>query len=113
MIDPIHASTFQIEQSRQQKAQAKEQNFQTALEQAQKNQDKEKLMEACKDLESVFINQVFDNMRRTVPEGGLFEKSFAMSTYESMLFEEYSKQISRTSSIGIAELLYQHLSRDI
>ncbi|HHW60966.1 MAG TPA: hypothetical protein GX404_03575 [Syntrophomonadaceae bacterium] len=113
MIDPIHISTLQIEQSRQQQAQTKEQSFQTTLEQAQKNQDKEKLMEACLDLESVFINQVFDNMRKTIPEGGLWEKSFAMSTYESMLFEEYSNQISRTSSIGIAELLYKQLARDI
>lgn len=106
-IDPIGRP---LQQTIQNQVRKKEQDFANVLEQAQQSKDDKKLREACKGLESIFLNQVFESMRKTIPEGGLLEKSFAMSTFESMLFEEYSKQASSTSSIGLADILYKQLS---
>ncbi|MDD4803459.1 MAG: rod-binding protein [Syntrophomonas sp.] len=84
--------------------------FARELENAVSKQDKHKLMASCQELESVFINKIIECMRATVPESGLIEKSFATESFESMLDEEYAKQMSKTGSIGLADILYKQLS---
>lgn len=88
-------------------------DFNRILEGEVKKKDKEKLYKSCQDLESVFLNKVFDSMRATVPDSGFIEKSFATDTFESMLYEEYSKQISKTGSLGIADMIYKQLSQQL
>jgi flagellar protein FlgJ len=72
-----------------------------------------KLYEACQALEAVFINQMLQAMRATVPENAFIGDSFATDTFQSMLFEEYAKTMSQTESFGIARALYQQLSAQI
>ena len=88
-------------------------SFGQELAQAVNKKDEQKLYQSCQDLESVFLNKVFESMRGSIPQGGLMEKSFATDTFEGMLYEEYSKQISKKGSIGIADILYKQLSAQI
>ena len=74
-------------------------------------EDPEKLMEVCKDFESIFLNMMLKQMRRTIPESDLVEKSFAREMYESMQDEELAKEMSRGQGIGLAQELYKQLSR--
>ncbi|QGT99703.1 hypothetical protein SYNTR_1110 [Candidatus Syntrophocurvum alkaliphilum] len=75
--------------------------------------NKKELYKACQDLESVFVNKMFDSMRATIPRTDLMGNSFGLDVFESMLYEEYSKKISKQGSIGIADILYKQLSGKI
>lgn len=72
--------------------------------------DEAQLEKACKDFEAIILNQMFSAMRKTVPEGGLFEKSFGEKIYQSMLDEELSKKIAHSKGMGLGELLFQQLT---
>lgn len=70
----------------------------------------DKLMKAAKDFESVFTNMVMQKMRDMVPESDVFG-SKKVKFFESMLFEEYSKTSAATQGLGLAEKIYEQLSR--
>ncbi len=84
--------------------------FQKIFDQAIKEHDDQQLKEACQEFEAYFVQQLFKEMRKTVPDGGLFEASNEGKIYEDMLDEEYSKSISKSNGAGIANALYQQLS---
>lgn len=88
-------------------------DFATQFKSALKSEDSKKLYTACQDLESVFVNTVIKTMRQSIQKSSLIGDSFAQETYQSMLDEEYSKQISQTKSLGIADMLYKQLSEQI
>ncbi|MFT9495702.1 rod-binding protein [Anaerosolibacter sp.] len=101
-----------------QKVESQTEPFKSMLDKAQsddkdKTQDEKKLMQACKDLESVFVNMMFKNMRATVPSDGFIEKSFGRETFESMLDEEIAKTIGKGQGVGLAQQMYKQLSRNI
>lgn len=50
-------------------------------------------------------------MRKTIPEGGLVEKSQGTKTFESMLDQEYAKSLSKAGGIGLAEVLANQLKK--
>lgn len=71
-----------------------------------------KLLAACQEIEALFIQQLWKQMRATVPKAGLIPESMAGNLYQEMLDAEYSKLMARSSqSKGIAEMLYKQLSR--
>lgn len=88
-------------------------DFARTLQAAIDTKDEKKLYESCQELESVFLSKVYESMRNTIPDGGLLEKSFAMQTFESMLFDEYAKISSKTGSVGLADILYRQLSANL
>jgi|GEM_PF-691501 len=83
--------------------------FKTQLEAAAASQDTKSLKEACQQFEAFFVNMMFKEMRTSIGDGGLTEKSFARSTFEGMLDDEMSTKISEAGGIGIADLLYKNL----
>jgi flagellar protein FlgJ len=68
------------------------------------------LEKACRDFESLFVNYLMQEMRKTIPEDTLFGGGQAEKIYSSMLDSEVSKTISQQRSIGLASLLYTQLS---
>lgn len=95
----------------QDKTESKE--FARSLQAAMDSKDEKKLYESCQELESVFLSKVFESMRNTIPEGGLLEKSFAAETFESMLYDEYAKQSSKSGALGLGDLIYRQLSANL
>jgi len=83
--------------------------FKETLENAVASGDNEQIKEVCQQFEALFINMLFKEMRKTIPDGGLIEKSNATETFESMLDENVSKQMSETGDFGIADLMYKQL----
>lgn len=73
------------------------------------NPDDKKLYQTCQELESVFVSRVLNSMRAAIPRSELLSRGFADDVYESMLYDEYSKNISKSGSIGLADILYQQL----
>lgn len=88
-------------------------DFSRCLESAINEKNNKKLYSACQELESVFLNKVLECMRQSVPRGEFTGHSFASDTFESMLYAEYARSMSKTGSLGIADILYRQLSGNI
>lgn len=76
-------------------------------------QDKDELREAVRAVEAFFLSELLKTMRQSIPEGGLFPRSFAHETYEAMLDEQYAEKMAHVGGIGLGDLLYDQLSRHI
>jgi flagellar protein FlgJ len=75
----------------------------------------EELMEACKEFEAYFTEQVFKNMRKAmVPQGE--DDSGSMSTlknyFEDELWKNYSSAAADQSNNGLAQMLYEQMKRN-
>ena len=112
MINPVNNNI--INYSAQTKAQeVKEGDFESALKNAVSEKDEKKLRKACNDLESVFVNMMFKQMRSTVDKSGLIDAGFAEETYEDMLFENYADEATKGKGLGLGEILFKQLSRQM
>ena len=76
------------------------------------DKEQQKLRKTCQDMESVFINLMFTNMRKTVQRSELLPESMGEKIMRSMLDQEMATKMSRAGGIGLADLLYQQLSTD-
>lgn len=113
MIDPINSGNNIIDYDtiKGKTQEAKQGEFQSALDKAVKEKDEKKLKETCRDLEAVFINMMFSQMRSTIQTDELFGGGYAEDMYQDMLYEKYADEASKSGGIGIAEILYQQLSK--
>ncbi|NLV16096.1 MAG: flagellar biosynthesis protein FlgJ [Syntrophomonadaceae bacterium] len=76
--------------------------------------EEEKLMEACRDFEAIFLNELLKAMRKTVPKSDLVKSGFSQEVFQSMLDEEYSKLMATSQqSTGLAEMVFLQLQRNL
>lgn len=71
-----------------------------------------KLREACEGFESIFIQKMWQEMRNTVPKGGMThgkEERFWQDMYD----QELSKSMTSAGGIGLADMMYEQLSRNL
>lgn len=87
--------------------------FEQMLNNAVEKKNDEDLKKACKEFEGYYLQQMLSEMRKTVPESGLLEKSEGRTIYEDMLYEEYAKNISKGKGLGVSDMLYKQLSKNI
>ncbi|NLU49217.1 MAG: flagellar biosynthesis protein FlgJ [Syntrophomonadaceae bacterium] len=87
----------------------KESPFQKALDKAIQEKNDRKLLQACQELESILLYQVIRAMRATVPRTGFFGSSFGGEVFESMLDEEYARNMAKSGATSLAEVLYRQL----
>ncbi len=71
------------------------------------------LRQATRALEGVFLSQLFQAMRATVPEGGFMESSSAQATFQSMFDEKMAETLAQRTDGGIGDMLYEQLRRRI
>ena len=68
---------------------------------------------AAEAFESYFLQIMFREMRRTtLDEGGLFPRSNAERIFTDMLDEEIAKSAAAGRGIGLADMIYQQMTRD-
>ena len=88
--------------------------FQEVLNKAVQNKavtdEDKKLLDACKQFESIFIYQMLSQMRKSVPESGWLGGDYGEDVYKGMLDEEYSKQMAESGGFGLAQMLFDQLS---
>ena len=65
-----------------------------------------KLRAASQDFEAIFIKQMLDAMRKTVPKGGIINGGMAEEIFEDMLYTERAKIMAKTGSFGLADMIY-------
>lgn len=72
----------------------------------------EELMEACKEFEAYFVEQVFKAMRATVPESEESSSTSALDMFEDTLYQEYAKQSAESGQLGLAQQLFEQMKRN-
>lgn len=88
---------------------AKMEDFKAKLEAAMKKRDDEGLRNVSQEFEAYFVGVLLKQMRKTVVDGGLIQKSEARKQFESMLDDEYAKKISGDGGIGLGDAIYEAL----
>jgi flagellar protein FlgJ len=74
-------------------------------------QDK-RLRKACTEFESIFLYNLFKEMRRTVPKSSLMPSAPGKDTYEMMFDQKVAEDLSkRGEGIGLQKILYEQLRR--
>lgn len=72
----------------------------------------EKLRESCEGFEAIFLQKMWEQMRKTVPkEGYLHSKDEEM--YQSLFDVELCKKMAGAGGIGLADMLYEQLSQQL
>lgn len=99
----------QIVQKTLDASQKQAQQVKDKLEEASKSQDDKALMDACREFESIFMQMVLKEMRSTVQDSGLTEKTQAREIFEGMHDEELAKEMSKDQGIGLAKMLYESM----
>ena len=68
------------------------------------------LQKACQEMESIFINYLFKEMRATINRSGLVSGGTAENIFTSLLDTEMSKGIAGQGGIGLSRILMDQLS---
>lgn len=72
-----------------------------------------KLKQACADFESIFVYYMLKSMRKSLPQNGLFDNSQGQKVYKAMADQAMSENIARGRGMGLGELLYDQLTRQV
>ena len=90
------------------KATTKEIKVMTQEEIDQRDKD---IREASTDLEAILLKMMYTEMYKTVPKDELFGDDNAMEIYQDMYHEELTKEMAKGGGIGLADFIYQQLSK--
>lgn len=72
-------------------------------------QDEAKLKEACQQFETLFLTQMFAQMRKSSNAGGLTGGGQGEEMFQGMLDEERAKSWSQDGGVGLASILFQQM----
>ncbi|MGE5473006.1 MAG: rod-binding protein [Ignavibacteriales bacterium] len=95
------------------KSQVKTNEFENTLKKAYSEKDEKQLKKVCKDFEQIMLNMMFKQMRATVQKSDLTDNSFATETFQSMYDEKITEEMAKGKGIGLADMLYKSLSKDM
>lgn len=74
----------------------------------------DELMDACKQFESYFLEQVFKEMVKTIPKDE--ETSGSTSTmvdyYKDQMVQNIAAESTEQNSLGLAQMLYEQMKRN-
>jgi len=76
-----------------------------------KSKNLKQLKKVSEQMESLFVKQILDAMRKNVLKGGLINKSRGQKIFEDMLYTKYSEIMSKKSDFGIAKEIYNRYSK--
>ena len=72
-----------------------------------------RLQNACKDFEALFLTNLLKAMRKTIQKTDLFGTDSGEETFQEMMDVEIGKSAAKTSSMGIADVLYRQLTAEL
>jgi len=83
-----------------------------AMSQAPKKaagRDPEQLKKVAEQFEAIYIQQIFKEMRNTIPDDGLIPRGNADDIYTQFQDAEAAKVMAEKGGIGLADLMLQQL----
>ena len=76
-----------------------------------KGQDPKKLKESAQQFEAIFIQQMYKEMRKTIPDDGLIQRGNADEIYTQMQDLEAAKVTAQQGGIGLTDLMMRQLTK--
>jgi len=75
--------------------------------------EEQKLKKACADIQSLFVYNLFQNMRKTIPNGDASMHSFGKETYNMRFDQKIAEELSHTGGGGmmLQKILYNQLKK--
>lgn len=68
--------------------------------------ESEELLEACKDFEQYFVEQVMKEFTKSLDE---FNNNTYMQYFGDNLISEYAETVTESGNLGMAEMLYESI----
>ncbi len=78
-----------------------------------KDPDLKALREKTREYEAVYINELYKSMRKSIPEGGLFEKDMSSDVFQEMLDLEYARATAKGKGMGLGEAMFNQMKKHI
>ena len=74
----------------------------------------DELMDACKQFEAYFLEQMFKEMMKTIPESEDTSSSNSqlMDYYKDEMIQNIATESTETNSLGLAQMLYEQMKRN-
>lgn len=93
--------------------QTKSDSLEKSLQSNAITQDEESLLNACKEFEAYFVEQMFKEMKKTIPQAENISSttSSMKDYYEEMLYQNYAKACSDNDNLGLAQSLFEQMKR--
>jgi len=74
--------------------------------------EEQKLKKVCADFESLFVYNLLQTMRKTIPKGDSSMQSFGKETYNMMFDQKVAEELSHTGGgMGLQKILYNQLKK--
>ncbi len=67
------------------------------------------LRESTREFEALYVNEMFKAMRKTIPEGGLFEKNMTTDIFQEMMDMELARETAKADGIGLGLAMYNQM----
>ena len=111
-VDTLNAgNSLRLEYAALSRAASVKSRFDSILARAKQSETgDDALLDACYGMETLFIENLFDSMRKTVHESDFFGQSLAKDVFSDMLYSEYAKVSARSDQFGLAKQIYEQLS---
>lgn len=79
------------------------------------NSTDEELMSVCKQFESYFLEQVFKEMQKTIPQSEYSDQNTSnlVSYFKDSTITELASQSTEQNSLGLAQMLYEQMKRNM
>ncbi len=68
------------------------------------------LYKQCQEFESLFVNMMLKEMRKTVDKAGLLDGGQAEDIFQDMLYDEYAKDMTKAAGFGLSDQVYLQLT---
>lgn len=75
----------------------------------------EELMKVCKDFEAYFLEQVFKEMMKTIPESESSDgaNSRLVEFFKENTLQELASQSTETNGLGLAQSMFEQMKRNV
>lgn len=76
------------------------------------NATDDELMDACKEFEAYFVEQVIKSMEKMIPRDEDSETSKYLNYFGDNITQELAKTVSEQNDLGLAQTLYEQMKRN-
>lgn len=71
----------------------------------------EELMDACKQFEQYFVEQVIKETKKTLPDDELLSEDDYMNMFGDRMIQAAAEKVTESGELGLAQQLYENMSR--
>jgi flagellar protein FlgJ len=88
-------------------------NFESKLKKAMDENDEKALKGVCSEFEGMFMKMIYKQMKNTVVKSNFMPENNAKDMFESMLDDKLAEESSRAGGIGLGEMLFKQMKKDM